>query len=83
MLSLFFQYPEITGFLFRLGIQLSGFQYLCTHQNGTQGSLHIMNHGIRKVFPQFSYLILTDNNAYLIYDADYDQYHNQYGSKQE
>ena len=83
MLSFLFHNTKITFLLFRLSVQTSAFQNLRSHQDGTQWSLHIVNHGIRKVLPHLGYLILPDNDTNLIHNTDNDQYHNQHRGNQQ
>ena len=82
MLSFLFHNTKITFFLFRLSVQTSAFPESPSHQDGTQWSLHIVNHGIREVPPHLGYLVLPDNDTNLIHNTDNDQYHNQHRGNQ-
>lgn len=75
--AFFVQNGEILFLQFGVLVQQAAFQRVSGHGNSGDGRFHVMYHGIREVLPQAGYLVLSDNNPYLIDDTSGHEYQQQ------
>ena len=69
MLALFRHHQAIFLFFFRFTRQFPSCQHMCRHQYGVQRRLHIMNHGVSKVFLELLQTMLHPKHLHLAEDT--------------